>query len=283
MLWWSLLAAFLVLLIAVVPVLFGVPIVVSILIAGGATLFIPLLAGRHITKRWDDETSHIASTHPYLFIGKVRSIKRTGYLIQLVVILVVIVIAVGRDNLSNLFSNAPLWLALLEFFPIELVLLQVQLSFWAPDPFDASRASLLSEFDVERGSRPSWLDDSIEYFNRLSARSTGIALNDLGLNVLLFGSESRSLHVHMLLSNLDNRGAPNFLGFVNELSEITQKPTADIADKAGFATVVKRNQGTILTLFGTVIPLLIALSPYIIPIFVNPIIQAWSQLFHSVH
>ena len=283
LLWWSLFAALAVLLFAVVPILVGVPRVLSVIAAGAALLLIPFLAGKRIIRRWDEETPHIASTHPFLFIEKARSIKRTGYFVQLTVILVLLIIVIGRDSLNSLFSDAPLTLILLEFLAVELVLLQVQLSFWAPDPFDALRASLQSEFDVERGSRLSRVDDSIEYFNRLSAKSTGLALRDQSLNVFLFGSESRSLRIYALLSNLDDREAPDYQGFMNELSEIAQKPIAEIADRAGFATIIKRNQGTILSLLGTVIPLLIALSPYIIPIFVNPVIQSWSQLFHSVH
>lgn len=279
---WSLYAALIVVVVTVTAILFGVPRVVGALVGGAASLFIPLLAGKRIIRKWDMEAPHIASAHPFLFIEKVRSIKRTGYLVQLAVIIVLIAILAGRDSLPKLFASTPLTLAFLEFVPIELVLLQVQLSFWAPDPFDASRASLLSELDVERGSRLSWIDDSLEYFNRLSAKSTGLALKDLSLNAILYGSESRSLRVYALLSNLDNREAPDYVGFMNELLEIAQKPIAEIADKTGFAAFIKGHQGVILSLLGTVIPLIIVLSPYIIPIFVNPVIQAWSQLFHTV-
>ena len=84
----------------------------------------------------------------------------------------------------------------------------------------------------------------------------------------------------MLLRNLDNRDAPDYAGFVNDLSEITQRQIPEIVEKSSLTTFIRRNQALILGVIGAAIPLLVALYPYIIPYAVNPIIESWSQLFH---
>ncbi|HEV2138569.1 MAG TPA: hypothetical protein VGR53_06975 [Nitrososphaerales archaeon] len=279
---WSLVAALIVEVIVIVPVLFGLPGVLSVLVGLGGALVIPLYLGDRILKGWDRETAQVAQAHPFLFLKKVRSLKRTGYFIEAAVILVSAVLVFGRYNLAALFSGALLYLALLELWPIELVFLLLQLNFfWTPASFDALRASLRSDSDPEKDTGVTWLDDSILYFNRLSTKSIGLTLSrSLSPDVLLFGSTTRSLRITMLLGRFDSREDPDYLGFITDLSSIARKPIAEIIEKESFFSSMAKNKGTILGFLGVVVPILFALSPYVIPYFVNPIISQWSQLFH---
>jgi len=270
-----------VVIIAIIPIILGLPLAISILVGGGCTLVVPLLLGGQIVKGWNAETHQIAEAHPFLFLRKVRDIKRSGYYLELASILAAIAIVATRNELMSLFSSNTLILALFEFWPIELVFLQTLFSFWAPTPFEGLRASLRSEFDVEKLPERSWLDDSISYFNRLSAKNIGFTLStNLSLDLLLYGSQSRILRITMLLSDLylDHL---EYLGFIADISEIAQKPIAEILEKnAGFLAFIKKNQASVLSILGLAVTSLIALSPFIVQYFLNPLISEWSQLLH---
>lgn len=227
LLWWSLLIGILSLTMAVVPILAGVPKAFSLLVTGSAMLLLPFAVGRRLAGRWDDETPTMSAAHPSAFLTKVRGIKRTGYFIMLGALILGVATPLIHDDLATFFSSSPLTLAFLYIWAVELVLIQTQLNFWSPRPVYALRACLLSEFDAERPPTTSWLDDSLAYFSRLSAKNVGLALrDDLSLNATLFGSPLRRLSISRLLRCLDSDSV-DYNGFVKELSERTGKTTTD--------------------------------------------------------
>lgn len=268
---------------AVVPILAGVPGAFSLLVTGSAMIVLPLAVGRRFEGRWNRETPIISATYPSAFLAKVKGIKRTGYFIMLGAVLLAVTTPFTHSDLASFFASSPLALAFLYIWAVELVLIQTQLNFWAPRPFYALRACLLSEFDEKRAPTTSWLDDSLTYFSRLSARSAGLTLrDDLSLDAILFGSQFRRLSISKLLRYLDSENV-DYVGFVKELSEMTNRPVTDIVEKAGLTVAIRRNQTWILGSLAVAVPVLIALSPYIVQYSLDPIFQSWSQLFHSLH
>ena len=260
----------------------GVPAILSVIIGAGGTLVVPLYMADRIAMKWDTEFPQVARAHPFSVLARVRSLRRTGYLIDTIVIVITAFLVTNRIGFAELFSTAPLYLGLLELWPVELAFFVLRLNFsWAPDPLAALRAAILSESDPEKGAGKSVLDDSIYYFNRLSAKKLGLVLSpDLSPDIHLTGSPTRSIRISNLLGRLNNREDLDYLGFIADISNIVRKPVSEVLEKASLLSSLARNKGTILGVLGVVVPILVALSPYLIPHVLTPIVSQWSKVFH---
>ncbi len=262
-----------------ISALLGLPKTVALVVAAVAVFAAPFALAQHITRGWDRELPGIVAAHPVRFLRKVRDLRYSGYIIQVMAIAILLLYLVRQPEVPNLLVQTPLLVAFVYFFIIELVLLQVALNFWRPNPLVSLRACLLAEEDAEKTGRESWLDDALDYFNLLKEKDFVLGIRDeLSLDALLLGSSLRRLHASFLLRDVDSG---NYVGFVNDLAIIAHKPVSEIVGRVGFGENIRKNQWTMLSI---VLPIVVVLAtnPSVLHTIADPIINSWSNLLKSL-
>ena len=276
---WGLLLADVSFLLILTPFLLGLPSRISLPVSAIAIIVAPIILGLRVTRRWNKEAPSIIGLHPVWFLRKVRALRNAGYLIEVLALGFLIVYFAGQPVVSTVLAGAPLQVSFFYFFIIEVVLLQVTLNFWRPDPLVSLRACLMAEEDSEKARRESWLDDALDYFNLLKARNFALGIQDeVSLDALLLGSPSRRPWASFLLRDIDSS---DYLAFLSDLSEISLKPVSELVGKVGFLESVRKNQWAILSV---VVPLLVVLatSLSLLHAIVDPVIRLWSNLLKSL-
>ena len=260
--------------------LLGFPKGVGLVATGVAILVAPIVMGWRIMIRWNREAPLVVAEHPVRFLRKVRDIRYAGYVVQAIALGFLVYYLAGQPGAPSLLAQAPLEVAFVYFFVIEVVLLQVTLNFWRPEPLVCLRACLSSEEDAERTQVETWLDDALDYFNQLKTRGFALGVKeDVSLDALLFGSSSRRKYAYFLLRDVDTQ---DYHAFVNDVSEVARKPVGEIVGRVGVLEKIRKNQWTILS---TIVPVLLVLvtNPSMLQAVANPIINNWSNLLKSVH
>ena len=264
---------------AIIPVISGIGGIAAILIALLFSLGLPVLVARRVGRQWSEESERIADLHPYHFLSKVRAIKRNGYVLELSVVVVGTFLVLEQANLVALLAGLSIISALVLMFPIELILLVVFLNFWEPRAFIALRAAIRSEFDHERGTKLSWLDDSVRYYNVLASKLTGLVVKrNLSVQALLFGSPLKDVHVGELLHSVETADYSEFLG---TLATLSGHKVHEIVNRSGTINSFLNDPLPTLTGLSIVIPIVVAGLPYVGPFLINPMIKEWTQLLHS--